>query len=234
MKISITGHETSGVITYTITPDSFQCLTVDTYKISNAIDLFNKGVETLINDIRHIEGIDVVKIKNLVIKYDLSNDDVDFELDSDAWYAYKKYLCEIEGRKAISAKRKNELLSKGNITVHEKESFYDQIITGDIIVEDRLSGDILEQDLEHADPNSPFYDKKVVFTGVLESISRSEAAEIVKAMGADINNSISSLTDYVIVGADAGPSKLKKIEDCNAKGANIRVIFESEFLKMIK
>lgn len=231
MKISITGHETSGVITYTITPDSFQCLTVDAYKISNAIDLFNKGVETLINDIRHIEGIDVVKIKNLVIKYDLSNDDVDFELDSDAWYAYKKYLCEIEGRKAISAKRKNELLSKGNIT---KESFYDQIITGDIIVEDRLSGDILEQDLEHADPNSPFYDKKVVFTGVLESISRSEAAEIVKAMGADINNSISSLTDYVIVGADAGPSKLKKIEDCNAKGANIRVIFESEFLKMIK
>lgn len=89
MKISITGHETSGVITYTITPDSFQCLTVDAYKISNAIDLFNKGVETLINDIRHIEGIDVVKIKNLVIKYDLSNDEVDFELDSDAWYAYK-------------------------------------------------------------------------------------------------------------------------------------------------
>lgn len=64
--------------------------------------------------------------------------------------------------------------------------------------------------MEHADPNSPFYDKKVVFTGVLESISRSEAAEIVKAMGADINNSISSLTDYVIVGADAGPSKLKR------------------------
>ena len=56
MKISITGHETSGVITYTITPDSFQCLTVDAYKISNAIDLFNKGVETLINDIRHIGG----------------------------------------------------------------------------------------------------------------------------------------------------------------------------------
>ena len=146
----------------------------------------------------------------------------------------KKYLCEIEGRKAISAKRKNELLSKGNITVHEKESFYDQIITGDIIVEDRLSGDILEQDLEHAAPSSPFYDKKVVFTGVLESISRSEAAEIVKAMGADINNSISSLTDYVIVGMNAGPSKLKKIENYNTKGANIRVIFESEFLKMIK
>ena len=159
MKISITGHETSGVITYTITPDSFQCLTVDAYKISNAIDLFNKGVETLINDIRHIEGIDVVKIINLVLKYDLFNDDVDFELDFDAWYAYKKYLCEIEGRKAISAKRKNELLSKGNITVHEKESFYDQIITGDIIVEDRLSGDILEQDLEHAAPTSPLYDK---------------------------------------------------------------------------
>lgn len=123
MKISITGHETSGVITYTITPDSFQCLTVDAYKISNAIDLFNKGVETLINDIRHIEGIDVVKIKNLVIKYDLSNDDVDFELDSDAWYAYKKYLCEIEGRKAISAKRKMSCFQKEILQYTKKSHF---------------------------------------------------------------------------------------------------------------
>lgn len=122
MKISITGHETSGVITYTITPDSFQCLTVDAYKISNAIDLFNKGVETLINDIRHIEGIDVVKIKNLVIKYDLSNDDVDFELDSDAWYAYKNTFAKSRVVK-LYLPSVNELLSKGNITVHEKSHF---------------------------------------------------------------------------------------------------------------
>lgn len=92
----------------------------------------------------------------------------------------------------------------------------------------------MEQDLEHAAPSSPFYDKKVVFTGVLESISRSEAAEIVKAMGADINNSISSLTDYVIVGMNAGPSKLKKIENYNTKGANIQIIHEPEFLELIK
>ena len=97
-----------------------------------------------------------------------------------------------------------------------------------------LTGNVLVPDLDNADPSSPFYDKKVVFTGVLESISRGEAADIVKSMGADINSSISGSTDYVIVGSNAGPAKLKKIEDYNAKGANIQIINESKFLEMIK
>uniref|UniRef100_UPI003FD814B9 BRCT domain-containing protein n=1 Tax=Alistipes putredinis TaxID=28117 RepID=UPI003FD814B9 len=148
---------------------------------------------------------------------------VEYIFDSDSFENY--YLAD----PTVYTKERHPKTPKRN-----RNPFYEKILSGEIVVEEKLSGDSLVPDLEHADPNSPFYDKKVVFTGVLESISRSEAAEIVKAMGADINNSISSLTDYVIVGADAGPSKLKKIEDCNAKGANIRVIFESEFLKMIK
>lgn len=97
-----------------------------------------------------------------------------------------------------------------------------------------LTGNVLIPDLKNADPNSLFYNKKVVFTGVLESISRGDAAEIVKSRGADINNSISGLTNYVIVGSNAGPAKLKKIEDYNANGANIQIIYESDFLEMIQ
>lgn len=230
MKISITFNGTY----YSIMPDILQILTVKAYRVENAINLFNEAVDTLANDIQSIEGRPVANVRNLAIKYDLSNEGINFELDENSWSDYKKYLAGIEGRKAISASRKEMLLANGNITIIAPDTYYNKILSGDIVHEDKLAGDVLQQDLTNADPNNPFYDKRVVFTGVLERISRAMAADIVKSMGADINNSISGSTDFVIVGADAGPSKMKKIEDYNAKGANIRIICESEFLRMIE
>jgi len=99
---------------------------------------------------------------------------------------------------------------------------------------DRLQGDILKPDLANANPSSPFYDKKVVFTGVLKSIKRQSGAEIVKRLGADIDTGITKRTNFVITGSAPGPSKLKKIEKYNLEGSEIKIIFEDEFLEMIK
>lgn len=99
---------------------------------------------------------------------------------------------------------------------------------------EKLTGDILKQDLENADSSNPFYDKKVVFTGVLEKHNREEAAIIVKNMGAKINTSISKLTDFVIAGGTPGAKKLIQIENLNQKGANIKILLEEEFIQMIK
>ncbi|GHT09147.1 hypothetical protein AGMMS49525_18200 [Bacteroidia bacterium] len=98
---------------------------------------------------------------------------------------------------------------------------------------ERLSGNVLEQDLRNADPKNPFYNRTVVFTGVLEKFSRTEAAAKVQKMGADINKSVSDTTDYVIMGADAGPAKIQKIEIMQSKGSKIRVVSETEFLEML-
>jgi DNA polymerase-3 subunit epsilon len=97
----------------------------------------------------------------------------------------------------------------------------------------QLSGDVLRLNLQNADPSSPFYGKKVVFTGVLTHISGEDAAEKVKMLGADIDTGITPKTDLVIVGRGAGPVKLKKIEAYNGSGAHIRVVDEREFLGMI-
>ena len=97
---------------------------------------------------------------------------------------------------------------------------------------EHLCGDVLKPDLDHADKNSPFYAKKVVFTGVLTSISRNDAACLVKNLGADIDTSITKRTDFVITGSAPGPSKMKKIEQYNSQGSNIRIVFEKEFLRM--
>jgi DNA polymerase III subunit epsilon len=99
---------------------------------------------------------------------------------------------------------------------------------------DKLSGSVLKPNLDIENTNNPFYSKKVVFTGVLQSISREDAAKKIQEMGADIDTGVNKTTNYVIVGNGAGPSKLKKIEELNSSGSNIMIIREEEFLSMIK
>lgn len=101
-------------------------------------------------------------------------------------------------------------------------------------VHERIKGDILKPDLENENPSSPFFGKKVVFTGVLNSIKRQTAAEIVKRQGADIDTGITKRTNFVITGSAPGPSKLKKIEKYNNDSSEIKIILEDEFLEMIK
>lgn len=98
---------------------------------------------------------------------------------------------------------------------------------------ERISGELLKPDLANGNPNSPFYNKKVVFTGVLENMERREAAIKVKSLGADIDCGITKRTNYVITGLAPGPVKLQKIEKYQSAGCDIRIVYEEEFLQML-
>ena len=69
--------------------------------------------------------------------------------------------------------------------------------------------------------------KIFVFTGALSSMTRDEAGELVKSFGGKTGTSVSSKTDYVVSGENAG-SKLTKAENLG-----IRILNEQEFLNMI-
>ena len=56
-----------------------------------------------------------------------------------------------------------------------------------------------------------------VFTGVLQRWGRTEAQELVKKHGGKITGAPSKKTSYVVLGEDAGPSKLGKIRDMDIK-----------------
>lgn len=74
---------------------------------------------------------------------------------------------------------------------------------------------------------SPVAGKTVVFTGTLVKMTRQEAKSRAESLGAKVAGSVSSKTDYVIAGADAG-SKLKK-----ANELGVKVLTEDEWLAMI-
>ena len=69
--------------------------------------------------------------------------------------------------------------------------------------------------------------KTFVLTGAMESMSRDEAKEKIRELGGDISESVSSKTDYVVIGSDPG-SKFDK-----AKKLGVRILTEKDFLRVI-
>jgi len=67
-----------------------------------------------------------------------------------------------------------------------------------------------------------------VLTGTLESMSRDEAKEKIRAHGGDVSESVSKKTSYVVVGAEPG-SKADK-----AKKLEVKIVNEKEFLALLK
>jgi DNA ligase (NAD+) len=73
-----------------------------------------------------------------------------------------------------------------------------------------------------------FFNKTVVLTGTLPTLSRDQAKELLEQAGAKVSGSVSSKTDFILAGTEAG-SKLEK-----AQALGVRIIDEAEFLEMLK
>ncbi len=74
-----------------------------------------------------------------------------------------------------------------------------------------------------------FSNKKLMFTGGFENMSRSEAKEIVEKNGGKVMGSISKKLNYLVIG-NSKPTK-KKIEQ--AKKLNIKLILEKDWNKIL-
>ena len=90
----------------------------------------------------------------------------------------------------------------------------------------------LESELEIVDfkndkNDSPLANKSVVFTGTLEKMSRMEAKKVAEGLGMKVVGSVSSKTDFLVAGEEAG-SKLKKAQELN-----IKILNEDDWLQMI-
>ena len=77
--------------------------------------------------------------------------------------------------------------------------------------------------------NGKFSDKKLMFTGGFQEMSRSEAKAIAEKNGGKVLGSISKKLDYLVVG-NAKPTK-KKID--HAKKLDIKIILEKDWYKIL-
>ena len=68
--------------------------------------------------------------------------------------------------------------------------------------------------------------KTFVVTGTLEGFSRNEIAEFIKSHGGKMSDSVSSKTDYLVVGNKPGLSKLTKAVDFDTKIIQLKVLLE--------
>ncbi len=94
-------------------------------------------------------------------------------------------------------------------------------------VVDELLKHIRPQPMEQRDTSSPVAGKRIVFTGSLEQMTRSEAKATAERLGAKVSGSVSKNTDIVVAGPGAG-SKLK-----DAEKLGVEVLSEDDWLKLI-
>ncbi len=77
---------------------------------------------------------------------------------------------------------------------------------------DRLRERGIDPKMEKAAREGPLEGKTVVVTGELESMTRDEVKEAIRQAGGKATGSVSSNTDYLVVGADPGASKTRAAE----------------------
>ena len=94
---------------------------------------------------------------------------------------------------------------------------------------------------DEIDDTNPIFGKTVVFTGALSFMGRKEALQIVANLGGVPSDSITSKTNYLVIGAsdfaksvkDGKTTKMKKAEALRLKGTDIAIISETAFFDLI-
>jgi len=115
----------------------------------------------------------------------------------------------------------------GPVMARSIKEYFSNKFTQEVIKELKKAGvNMVQPKVEKKGPQV-FAGMTVVFTGELESMTRSKAEEIVNQMGGNTSSSVSRSNSLVVVGKNPG-SKYEK-----AKQLNIKIIYEDEFLKMI-
>lgn len=137
------------------------------------------------------------------------------------------HFFDIESLKKATIEELTTLPDIGPVGAHYIVHFFSQQHNLDVITKllsygiHWLSHKPAIQDQQH-----PFYNKTIVLTGTL-SMNREEAKANLLAVGARVSGSVSTKTDYVLAGQDAG-SKLSKAQELG-----VQVLTEAEFLHLM-
>ena len=123
-------------------------------------------------------------------------------------------IANIEGFAELTA----ELIFNGLVSIKPQ---YETLISGGFELEKTI---LVSQTIQH---DHPFQNKKIVFTGTM-SQPRAALQKQAKAHGIAVSSSVSSKTDFLIIGENVGQSKLKA-----AKVNDVVILTEEEYLQKL-
>jgi len=133
----------------------------------------------------------------------------------------------LEALMGASREQIEEVPDVGPVIAEHVHAFFQERHNRDVIDKLRKSGVAWPDVVRAASEQLPLAGKTFVLTGTLAGMGRAEAQDRIRELGGKASGSVSSKTDYVVAGADAG-SKLRKAEKLG-----VPVLDENEFLKLI-
>ena len=135
----------------------------------------------------------------------------------------------LEDLMAASRKDLEAIHGMGSITADAIAGFFDMPENRELIKKIQDNSVIISNPLAESTSEKlhAFTGKILVLTGTLASMTRSDAQKRLLVLGAKVTGSVSSKTDYVVAGKDAG-SKLTR-----ARELDISVLDEAQFLSIL-
>jgi len=175
----------------------------------NLIDQLTRSRQESIEDWRFLAAFGVQRLgmgncENLLKSYSIK-------------YIFKlsvEDISNIDGFAELTA----ELIFDGLLSIKDQ---YETLVSGGFQLEQTL---ISSKDNVG---NNFFNNKKIVFTGAM-SESRMELEKQAKALGVLVGKSVSSKTDFLIIGENVGQSKIQA-----AKSHEVKILSEAEYLKKL-
>jgi DNA ligase (NAD+) len=138
-----------------------------------------------------------------------------------------QHYSSLDGLRAASAEELQHIGGIGPEMAASIRSWF-EVPENDALIRRLFEGGVALVFPAPSETSGPLAGKTVVFTGTLATLTRAEAKRLVEGAGGKVGSSISSRTDYLVAGADAG-SKAKK-----AAALGTRVLSEEEFLALCR
>ncbi len=172
----------------------------------------------------------IMKLPIACAKYGIEfNEEEHHDGKYDAEACAKLYLAHVKGVKPVEGfniEEEEAKLKAQKVETHttrQKPSFLNHVLLHTIFK---------EKDLDNVEnKNNPFFNKELVVTGEFDMFDgdKTKVGEKLHSMGAGFKSGPSKKVDFIIIGNHgAGESKLAKVDELNAKGANIVKITEAE------
>lgn len=208
--------------------------TIDKLIENNLISAIPDLYQLTVNDVLRIEGFKEKSANNLIDSIQQSKNQSISRLiyglgirhvGKYAAQVLAQHFSSIDELARSDAEQLKTIFGLGEKTADAIASFFATEENQQLIEKLKQSG--VEPQEKPKNKNLLLQDKKLVFTGGLESMSRPDASELVKQHGGMVVSSVGKDVDYVVAGSKAG-SKLEK-----AKKLGVKIIKEDEFKELI-